>query len=146
MSKPRAKKRAAARKSDADAPATEPAPAGANLLADIQQQCDALRTWHESATAQLVEREAELERFAQALGQQQEQQTQEAQRLLDAQAQLEADRQQVTHLRGELDAEWDSIRQLRKAHEQVGRELDAERTRLNRDAFKFSKAAARKAA
>lgn len=114
-------------------------PAGANLLADIQQQCESLRTWHQSATAQLVARETQLDQFAKTLGTQQKHQTQEAQRLIDAQAQLEAGRQQITQLRAELDEEWASVRSLRKAQEKLGRELDAERTRINRDTFKFSK-------
>ncbi|MEM7625589.1 MAG: hypothetical protein AAF333_08175 [Planctomycetota bacterium] len=156
MSKPRAKKRPA-RKAPTAATSPEntpestppnevkPAADGGTLFADIQQQCDALRAWHENATAQLVEREAELDRFAQTLTTQQEAQTREAQRLLDAQAQLETDRQQITQLRAELDEEWASVRDIRKAHEKLGRELDAERTRINRDAFKFSNAASKAA-
>ena len=138
-------------------------------MADIQSRCESLQSWYQNAAEGIAAREAELEQFAQTLATQHEQQSQEAWRLLETQSKLEADQaqlqdgqadlqgeltklqeaqerlgaaqQHVAQLRDDLDTEWESCTALRKANEQLGQELDAERQRLNRDAFDFAKAA-----
>lgn len=121
----------------ADIAETATTAAGGSLLSEIEQQCESLRTWHEEATAQLVTREQALDKLARNLDKQKSDQATEGERLAEAQAQLEADRDEIIELREELDAEWASVRTLRQAHEKLGKELDAERGRINRRAFKF---------
>jgi chromosome segregation ATPase len=120
---------------------------GHDLLADLEQRCDALRRWHDDATTKLETRQGELDAYAEQLqAQRQDLAVQrqvlenDAEQLADARTSLIDDRTQVLSLREELDAEWASVKQLRLAIEKIGKELDRERERQNRQAFKFSAA------
>ncbi|MEM9420813.1 MAG: hypothetical protein AAGA25_17440 [Planctomycetota bacterium] len=128
----------------ADMP-TPPMTDGATLMADLEQHCVSLQNWHKSATATLETREQELNEQAAQLATRQEamarthaQLNSELEQLAQAQSQVENDRVELTEMRSELEAEWTALRNLRDAQAKLGRELDAERQRLNRRAFKIT--------
>ncbi|MBB6429344.1 hypothetical protein [Algisphaera agarilytica] len=131
----------------AEAPAvpTPPMTDGAALMADLEQHCVSLQNWHKSATATLETREQQLNDHAEQLATRQEamarthaQLNAELEQLAQAQSQVENDRAEVAEMRSELEAEWTALRNLRDAQAKLGRELDAERQRLNRRAFKIT--------
>ncbi|MEM8738512.1 MAG: hypothetical protein AAGG38_08560 [Planctomycetota bacterium] len=134
-------RRATKKKTPAAQAADPPRNTGAELFAEIQQQCDAIKTWHEDASARLDERHAELAAYADTLRQTQQGLDRQQAELAQARAALEdqtrAERDQLAALRVELDGEWDQLRGLRRAQEKLGQALDAERKRQNRHAFKL---------
>lgn len=132
-------------KVDTKTTATAQTPDGAALLADLEQRCVSLRTWHQQASSTLESREAQLNEQAEKLVAQEatlaKTQTQlnaELEQLAATQAEVEADRTELIEMRGELEAEWSALRSLRDAQAKLGHELDVERQRLNRRAFKLT--------
>ncbi len=120
------------------------APDGAALLADLEQRCASLRTWHQQASTTLTAREAQLNDQVEQLAAQQialkkthQQLNDEIQQLAAAREQVEADRSDLVEMRRDLETEWTALRNLRDAQATLGQELDAERQRLNRRAFKL---------
>ncbi|MEM1107982.1 MAG: hypothetical protein AAGH99_04745 [Planctomycetota bacterium] len=132
-----------AKPADADTPKTD----GQELFAGFEQQCVALRTWHENASAVLEAREAGLDNLANELSQQQDELTESRQqldadlaKLEDSRAALAIERETLAEMRSDLEAEWSALRDLRDAQAKLGHELDTERQRLNRRAFKMTNA------
>lgn len=120
-------------------------PDGAALLADLEQRCVSLRAWHQQASSTLESREGQLNEQAEQLVAQQAtlakthaQLNTELQQLAATHEEVEADRAELTEMRRELEAEWSALRNLRDAQAKLGRELDDERQRLNRRAFKLT--------
>lgn len=128
-----------------DATPLASAPDGAALLADLEERCVSLRSWHQQASATLETRETEFEEQARQLAKQQKtldktnaQLNNELKQLTAERTQVEAERSDLAEMRTDLDAEWTALRNLRDAQAKLGQELDAERQRLNRRAFKLT--------
>ncbi|MEO0514361.1 MAG: hypothetical protein AAF086_03590 [Planctomycetota bacterium] len=135
---------APAKKSAPASAANGQAPDGATLLADLEQRCASLRTWHQQASTTMTAREAQLNEQADQIAKQQltldktnQQLNDELKQLAAARAQVEADRSDLVEIRRDLETEWTALRNIRDAQAKLGQELDAERQRLNRRAFKL---------
>ena len=112
-------------------------PTGHELLQEMEQRCESLRQWHADVNAELNSRREKLADYAQTLEDQRLALEAEREKLTAEQNDLAADREQLLELRADLDDEWAGLRKLRQTYEKVGKELDTERQRINRKAFKF---------